>query len=68
MKVKYLGYGTNSLKIGKTYEVLTIEDGWYRVMNENSEEELLPSRAFEIVDGDENNVVLIVSDEMLFVK
>lgn len=60
MKVKYLGYGKSVFKIGSVYEVLSIEDGWYRIMDENQEESLFPPRAFEIIDGEEKNVVLIV--------
>lgn len=61
MKVRYLGYGKSVFKIGKIYEVLTIEDGWYRIMDENQEESLFPPRAFEIVEGEVNNVVLVVA-------
>lgn len=61
MKVKYLGYGESIFKIGNVYEVLAIEDGWYRIMDENQEESLFPPRAFEIVDGEEKNVILVVA-------
>ncbi|MBO5212430.1 MAG: hypothetical protein J6B60_02700 [Clostridia bacterium] len=64
MKVKYVGCKNSIFKIGKIYEVLTIEDGWYRIMNENKEEILLPPSYFEIVDGEEKNVVLIIADAL----
>ena len=60
MRVKYLGYGNDIFKIGKVYEVLAIEDGWYRIMNENHDECVFPPKAFEVVDGEEKNVVLII--------
>ena len=61
MKVKYLGYGQSEFEIGRIYDVLTIEDGWYRIMNENHDEELFPPKAFEIIDGAESNVVLVIA-------
>ncbi|MBQ8163185.1 MAG: hypothetical protein IJZ93_02300 [Clostridia bacterium] len=64
MKVKYIGCKNSIFKRGKIYEVLTIEDGWYRIMNEEKEEKLLPPSAFEIVDGEEKNVVLIIADAL----
>ena len=35
MKVKYLGYGQSVFNIGQIYEVLSIEEGWYRMPDEN---------------------------------
>ncbi len=61
MKVKYLGYGQSEFEVGRIYDVLTIEDGWYRIMNENHDEELFPPKAFEIIDGAESNVVLVIA-------
>lgn len=61
MKVKYLGYGPSAFVVGRIYEVLTIEDGWYRIMNEQHEECLFPPRAFEVVEGAENNVILVIA-------
>ncbi|MBQ2810513.1 MAG: hypothetical protein IKA43_06755 [Clostridia bacterium] len=61
MRVKYLGYGPSAFEIGKIYEVLTIENGWYRIMNENHDECLFPPRAFEVVEGEETSVILVVA-------
>ena len=61
MKVRYLGYGQSVFEIGTVYEVLSIENGWYRIINENQEESLFPPRAFEVVDGEEKNVALVVA-------
>lgn len=61
MKVKYLGYGQSVFNIGQIYEVLSIEEGWYRIMNENHEECLFPPRAFETVEGSESKVSLVIS-------
>jgi hypothetical protein len=65
MKVKYIGYKNgykNQLfKRGKAYEVLVIEDGWYRVVNENKDECVMPPSLFEVVDGEEKNVVLQIT-------
>ena len=61
MKVKYLGYGQNAFNVGEIYEVLTIENGWYRIMNENHDECLFPPRVFEVVEGEEASVVLRIA-------
>ena len=61
MRVRYLGYGQSEFNIGQIYEVLTIENGWYRIMNENHDECLFPPRAFEVVEGEEASVVLRIA-------
>lgn len=63
MRVKYLGlgYGQSKFNIGQIYEVLTIENGWYRIMNENHDECLLPPKAFEVVEGSASSVVLRIA-------
>lgn len=38
---------------GKTYEVLSVENGWYRIIDEEGEDYLYPPELFEIV-GDED--------------
>lgn len=60
LKVKYIGESEvdvpNSYKIfmdvlpGKVYEVLSIEDGWYRIIDESDEDYLYPTEKFEVVD------------------
>ena len=50
MKVKFLGkVNTVALEKGKTYEVLSIEKGWFRIMTELDEDYLFPPAQFEIV-------------------
>ena len=50
MKVKYKGKDTLALLNGKTYEVISVEKGWYRIMTELDEDYLFPPNAFEIVE------------------
>lgn len=66
LKVKYIGEldidVPNSYKIfmdvlpGKIYEVLAVERGWYRIVDESEEDYLYPPDDFEIVDEDEQEV------------
>ncbi|MBQ7454761.1 MAG: hypothetical protein IJS69_06915 [Selenomonadaceae bacterium] len=63
MKVKYTGERDidvpNSYKIfmdvlpGKVYEVLSVERGWYRIIDESEEDYLYPPENFEIVAEDD---------------
>ena len=57
MKVKYT-YDADTLafKREKTYEVMSIEKGWYRIMTELDEDYLFPPKCFEIVEGDEETL------------
>ena len=50
MKVKYIGKDTLALLNGKTYSVMSIEKGWYRIMTELDEDYLFPPNAFEIIE------------------
>ena len=49
MKVKYVGSDIVGLDIGKIYDVISIENGWYRIMSELDEDYLFPPEAFEII-------------------
>ena len=61
LKVKYIGEREvdtpNSYKIfmdvipNKIYEVLSIERGWYRIIDESEEDYLYPSEKFKIVEN-----------------
>ncbi len=54
MKIKYIAKGSPmSCITGKAYEVLSVEKGWYRIIDESGEDYLYPPGAFEIV-GNEN--------------
>ncbi len=51
MKVKYIGnHDTLAFEKNKTYEVMSIEKGWYRIMTELDEDYLFPPNLFEIVE------------------
>ena len=52
MKVKYIGE-TDPLycENGKVYDVLSIENGYYRIVDETDDDYLYPPEEFEIVEG-----------------
>lgn len=52
MKVKWLGK-TEFLVLtnGKIYEVISIERGWYRLIDDSGEDYLYPPENFKIVEG-----------------
>lgn len=60
LKIKYVGEKyvdtPNSYQIfmdlipNKVYEVLSIEKGWYRIIDESEEDYLYPPEKFEIVE------------------
>ena len=52
MKVRYIGE-TEPLILsnGKVYEVLSIEDGWYRIYDDTGDDYIYPPESFEIVEG-----------------
>lgn len=51
MKVRFLGDSDPLvLTKGKVYEVLSVEQEWYRVIDESGEDYLYPPDGFEIVE------------------
>ena len=51
MKVRYLGESDiMGLLHGKIYDVLSVEKGWYRIVDETEEDYLYPPGGFEIVE------------------
>lgn len=51
MKVRYIGdYYKVAFDKQKTYEVISIEKGWFRIMTELGEDYLFPPECFEIVE------------------
>lgn len=51
MKVKYLGkMDTLALVKEKIYDVISIENGWYRIMTELDEDYLFPPEQFKIIE------------------
>ena len=51
MKVKPVEVDDLAFEDGKIYEVISIEDGWYRVMTEIGEDYVFPPSYFEIIDN-----------------
>lgn len=50
MRVKYLGESDPIVLLnGKVYDVLSVERGWYRIVDETEEDYLYPPGAFEII-------------------
>ena len=57
MKVRYKGETDVSLTANKIYEVLSIEDGLYRIVDDTEEDYLYPPEQFEIkIPKNEYNV------------
>lgn len=51
MKVKYIGKTTPlELTNGKEYKVISIEKGWYRIVDDTDEDYLYPPDAFTITE------------------
>lgn len=50
MKVKYIGKSNVSLTNGKVYDVLSVEKGWYRIIDDTDEDYLFSPEQFEIVE------------------
>ena len=51
MKVKFKPQKeTLDLIVGKIYNVLSVEKGWYRIVDESDEDYLYPPELFEIVE------------------
>ena len=51
MKVKYIGKPLVALEVNKNYDVLSVENEWYRIMTELDEDYLFPPEAFVIVEN-----------------
>jgi len=51
MNVMYIGK-TSPLELtnGKIYEVLSIERGWYRIVDESGEDYLFPPDVFKVIE------------------
>lgn len=51
MKIRYLGK-TEFLVLtnNKVYDVISVEKGWYRVVDDSGEDYLYPPKYFEIVE------------------
>ncbi|MDU1663575.1 MAG: hypothetical protein E6852_04715 [Peptoniphilus harei] len=54
MKVKYIGKSDPVYMIhGKIYQVISIEKGWYRIVDEEEEDYLYPPQLFEKINDEE---------------
>ena len=51
MKVRYLGESCVSLTSGKAYDVLRIEEIWYRIVDNTEEDYLFEPDIFEIIES-----------------
>ena len=49
MKVKYIGESDVSLTNGKEYSVISVEEGWYRILDDTDDDYLFPPEQFEIL-------------------
>lgn len=55
MQVRYLGESSFlELTYQKVYEVLSIEKGWYRIVDDSDEDYLYPPDEFEVVEPDDD--------------
>lgn len=52
MKIRYINESDISLTNGKVYEVISVEDGWYRIIDDTEEDYLFSPSEFEIVSDD----------------
>ena len=51
MKVKYIGESdTLAFEKDKSYDVMSVEKGWFRIMTELDEDYLFPPEQFEIIE------------------
>lgn len=50
MKVKYIEKSCVSLTNGKEYEVLSIEETWYRIVDDTGDDYLFSPERFEVVE------------------
>jgi hypothetical protein len=57
MKVRYWGQ-TPFLELihGKVYDVISIEKGWYRIIDDSGEDYLYPPDEFTVVEGNDGTV------------
>nr|DAF98399.1 MAG TPA: Protein FAM221A/B [Siphoviridae sp. ctnNB1] len=50
MKVKYINKSDVSLTNGKVYEVIAVERGWYRIVDDTDEDYLFSPEEFEVME------------------
>lgn len=65
MKVKFLGESSPLMLInGKSYDVISIEDGWYRIVDETDEDYLYPPEAFDVVEPNDGSTPSYTLEEL----
>ena len=52
MKVRYMGNSNVSLTSGKEYEVISVENGWYRIVDDTDDDYLFPPDQFDSLFSD----------------
>lgn len=58
MKVKYVGETNLATFIkNKTYEVISIENEWYRIIDETNEDYLYPPELFEVANENRKETI-----------
>jgi hypothetical protein len=63
--VKYVGESSPiGLINGKYYEVLSIEDDWYRIIDETDEDYLYPPEAFDIIEPNNGSTPVLNVEEI----
>lgn len=50
MKIKFNGESGVSLTNGKEYEVLSVENGWYRIVDDTDDDYLFPPEEFDVIE------------------
>lgn len=50
MKVKYIGETDVSMTNGKEYDVIAVEGGWFRIVDDTEEDYLFPPDQFEVIE------------------
>lgn len=51
MRIKYTGESNVSLTRNKEYEVISIEKGWYRIVDDTGEDYIFEPDEFEIIEN-----------------
>ena len=50
MKVKYINKSDCSLTNGKIYDVIGVEEGWYRIVDDTDDDYLFSPEEFEVIE------------------
>lgn len=50
MKIRYTGKSDVSLTKGKEYEVIAVEGGWYRIVDDTDDDYLFDPSDFEVIE------------------